>query len=206
MKKIIFILPFLLAGCVTTYEITEEQETRFETKVNIREYNKLLSDYKIKPTFSSIISYPNGEYPEGLFYSADGYGVNYDGDIGVTDVKLGFAVYKYDSDSFIKAIDKFLKWDTQALEASDSFTKLILETKGKDKSGIKVFNRFGFHSGNQYVNYFTIKVCVHSNMLNKTSCSHRGNLDKVSALALKQEINMFVSGDIKQEDTASKYN
>lgn len=207
MKKYMLALCCIsITGCVSTPEI-KKQETRFQTKVVLSEFNSIASQFMAKPTFAAVITYPNGESPELLNYSADGYGSNYSQYIGVTKNVLGFQVQKTRAVEFIKAIDKYLEWSGLATERREEFTKDIskIPYDPSQAAGIDVYYKITFHSGNASSHYMLVKSCTYSGVTKET-CMGDTALGKDSAAELKKDITKFANGEISQLDVSSKYN
>ncbi|WP_233078832.1 hypothetical protein [Rheinheimera soli] len=206
MKIFAALLAIPLTACVSI-PVIDTQETRFQTKVILSEFNSVASQYIAKPTFASLVSFPNGESPDLLSYVADGYGSSYNSYIGVTKNKLGFQVQRTTADAFNGALEKYLSWSETATANKDAFTKDIAEIEygAGLVSDFKSYYKLTFHSGNEQNHYLLVKSCSFSE-LTKEICAGDTALEKHSVLELKNDINRFISGEIAQKDIASKYN
>lgn len=206
MNRLLILTWIFLSGCVSIPEIATK-ETRFVTKVYLSEFNDVASQYIPKPTFATLISYPNGEGPDSLSYIADAYGSSYNQYIGVTKNKIGFHVQHTKALEFVSSINKFLEWSKTATQNGDAFTKDIADIyyDAESVGGISVYYKLTFHSGNQEQHYLLVKSCSYSRMTNEI-CYGNTALTPESSLELKSEINKFLAGEIVQRDIASKYN
>lgn len=206
MKALILIVTSLISSCVSIPNIVT-QETRFESKVSLSEYNNVANQYLSKPTFATLISYPNGESPELLSYVADGYGSSYHQYIGVIKNKIGFHVQRTKANEFISSINKFLEWSDVATQNGDAFTKDITHIyyDAEKVSDTSAYYKLTFYSGNSKQHYLLFRSCTFS-VITKEICYGNTALSDVSAQELKADINKFLAGEIKQLDVASKYN
>ena len=206
MRILVALLAIPLTACVST-PVIDTKETRFQTKVTLSEFNSVATQYLAKPTFAALLTFPNGESQDTLSYSADGYGSSYNSYLGVTKNKLGFHVQRTSAQHFVNAIDKYLKWSDTATQNKEAFTKDITEILygSTQISEFKSYYKLTFHSGNESNHYLLVRSCSFSEVV-KEICAGDTAIDRESALALKNDIKQFISGEIYQKDIASKYN
>lgn len=206
MKLLISVLlTTILIGCASV-EAPEYVNTRLNTDFKILIYNDLSADYVERPTFGSITEYPNKEFTKRLGFQADGFGQEYVQYLGYIDKKISLRVYEKTADSFIKAIDKYLEWEKQAVENQHQFEKLITVTpRDYVSADFEESYKLGFFSGNQHTHYFYFTSCMHNNIL-KEKCHDTGYLDKKNALRFKEVVTNFKNGNIEAKNISDEYN
>lgn len=196
-----------LAGCVSI-TLPKTQETRMNTKLTLSEFNDLLGRYVEKQAFSTLITYPDGESVEQLVFSADGYDSSYVEQVGIIKNKLAISISKDSAAEIILAVDKYLDWEERAKSNGDMFTKLILKTtERKVGHGLSMgtYYNIEFHSGNKDSHYLLFNYCVTGTVI-EVICKLHASVNSNNAKILKNEIQEYLDGKIKQRDVASKYN
>ena len=200
----IFLSVFLL-GCKMTPDIPEYLETRFDIPIELSEFNSVAGHYFEKPAFVSLITYPKNEFPETLVIKADGYGSSYNQFTGVTKNQLFVSFRKDEAQFTIDAIDKYLKWQEQALKAGDMFTKEIATSPAFDTGyGTSNYNKFKFYSGNKINHYLIFSFCSMSSLVGEL-CTDTAAMKKENAIKLREIAKKYKSGELKKEDVAAKY-
>lgn len=179
-----------ISGCVSV-----SKEYRLSTNVQSLEFNSLLSEYKVRPTFVSLLEMSDGD--EVLNIKMDSYLSSSDG------IKPSISIARKYVDENIAAIDKYLKWEKIALNRKDQFTKEIAVTKSWDNSGATIENKYIFHSGNEFNHYLEIVTCSLGicNPSNKSPIM----LDSHGAIALEKVLSDFGAGSVSKTDVDSVY-
>ncbi|MFH4436207.1 hypothetical protein [Vibrio diabolicus] len=193
MKKFLVSMAIVAAisGCASV-----SKQHRLSSNVQSLEFNSLLSEYKARPTFVSLLEMSDGE--EVLNIKMDSYLASSDG------VKPSISIARKYVDENIEAIEKYLKWNTIALDRKDQFTKEIAITKSWDNSGVTIENRYTFHSGNEFNHYLEIVTCS----LGTCNPSQKSPimLDSQGAMVLIKELNDFRAGSFSKTSIDSVYN
>ncbi|MFM2657481.1 hypothetical protein [Vibrio owensii] len=193
MKKYLISMAVVavISGCVSV-----SKEHRLSSNFQSLEFNSLLSEYKARPTFVSLLEMSDGE--EVLNIKMDSYLVSSDG------IKPSISISRKYVDENIEAIEKYLKWNTLALDRKDQFTKEIAITKSWDNAGVTVENRYTFHSGNELNHYLEIVTC--SLGICNPSQKSPIMLNSNGATELVKELNDFRTGNFTKTNVDSVYN
>lgn len=121
MNKFItlWVLSFLfLTGCATL-----ESKVRVTSNLRIYEFNDLSSQYMARPTFVSVLNYSNKKL---LHVSTNEYGK-----VGYEPEKVNHIYFSQSNvDKYITLIDKYLNWESIAIERNDLLDKQIGEAEG----------------------------------------------------------------------------
>ena len=178
MKKhlISIALVALISGCTSV-----SKEHRLTSNIQSLEFNSVLSEYKTRPTFLTILEMNDGA--EVLNIKMDSYGTSKNG------IKPNISIAKNYVDENIEAINKYLTWNKIALERKDQLTKEIAITKSWNNSGVVLENRYSFHSGNEFNHYLEIVTC--SLGICNPSQEAPIMLDPLGANKLIKELNNF---------------
>ncbi|ROR25449.1 hypothetical protein EDB67_10499 [Vibrio crassostreae] len=193
MKKYLISMAIVafVSGCVSL-----NKEYRLVSNVQSLEFNSLLSEYKTRPTFVSLLEMSDGE--EVLNIKMDSYLASGDG------IKPSISIARKYADENIEAIEKYLKWNVLALDRKDQFTKEVSTTKSWDNSGVTIENRYTFHSGNEFNHYLEIVTC--SLGICNPSQKSPIMLDSHGAIVLIKELNNFRAGSFSKNNIDSVYN
>lgn len=189
-KVALLINTVLLIGCVTTEIPQAEKETRFSTTVQISEYNDIYSKYMYKPTFGSIKRYKNED-------SYNLSAIKYDNN------PLGISVGASNIGFFEIAIEKFERWNKQAIENGDLFEKTLIQYKPFEHSESEY--HLIFHSGSLRKNFMDVEYC-YTLAFDKVNCVTYATLDAENVNNLKIELQMFKDGKLKIKDIDNNYN
>ncbi|EHK5112028.1 hypothetical protein M2G95_19770 [Vibrio vulnificus] len=193
MKKYLISMAVVavISGCVSV-----SKEHRLSPSFQSLEFNSLLSEYKARPTFVSLLEMSDGE--EVLNIKMDSYLASSDG------IKPSISISRKYVDENIEAIEKYLKWNKLALDRKDQFTKEIAITKSWDNAGVTVENRYTFHSGNEFNHYLEIVTCSLSicNPSQKSPIMLNSN----GATELVKELYDFRTGSVSKTNVDSVYN
>ncbi|EJV9424528.1 hypothetical protein N7893_004265 [Vibrio vulnificus] len=193
MKKYLISMAVVavISGCVSV-----SKEHRLSHSFQSLEFNSLLSEYKARPTFVSLLEMSDGE--EVLNIKMDSYLASSDG------IKPSISISRKYVDENIEAIEKYLKWNKLALDRKDQFTKEIAITKSWDNAGVTVENRYTFHSGNEFNHYLEIVTC--SLGICNPSQKSPIMLNSNGATELVKELNDFRTGSVSKTNVDSVYN
>ncbi|ELY3410654.1 hypothetical protein SMW94_004603 [Vibrio parahaemolyticus] len=193
MKKYLIFMAVVavIYGCVSV-----SKEHRLSPSFQSLEFNSLLSEYKARPTFVSLLEMSDGE--EVLSIKMDSYLASSDG------IKPSISISRKYVDENIEAIEKYLKWNKLALDRKDQFTKEIAITKSWDNAGVTVENRYTFHSGNEFNHYLEIVTC--SLGICNPSQKSPIMLNSNGATELVKELNDFRTGSVSKTNVDSVYN
>ncbi|EGQ8062058.1 hypothetical protein MWT71_004806 [Vibrio parahaemolyticus] len=193
MKKYLI---FMAVGAVISGCVSVSKEHRLSPSFQSLEFNSLLSEYKARPTFVSLLEMSDGE--EVLSIKMDSYLASSDG------IKPSISISRKYVDENIEAIEKYLKWNKLALDRKDQFTKEIAITKSWDNAGVTVENRYTFHSGNEFNHYLEIVTC--SLGICNPSQKSPIMLNSNGATELVKELNDFRTGSVSKTNVDSVYN
>lgn len=180
MKKFLTILLsiFILSGCVSKPVI----ETRVTTDLKSYEFNDLSSTYMPRPTFVAVEQYRSTRF---LHVKVDSYGQSTPSNN--TDKHIAFNVVKLDE--YISMIDKYLKWESLAVERADKLDKHIGTVDAVSELS------FDFYSANSTNHYLVITTV--------TGGYHQWDtyFPKEEAEKLKQLLTDFKDGKLQPVDT-----
>ncbi|MBE3705488.1 hypothetical protein HJ207_23790 [Vibrio parahaemolyticus] len=193
MKKYLISMAVVavISGCVSV-----SKEHHLSPSFQSLEFNSLLSEYKARPTFVSLLEMSDGE--EVLNIKMDSYLASSDG------IKPSISISRKYVDENIEAIEKYLKWNKLALDRKDQFTKEIAITKSWDNAGVTVENRYTFHSGNEFNHYLEIVTC--SLGICNPSQKSPIMLNSNGATELVKELYDFRTGSVSKTNVDSVYN
>lgn len=179
---------WLLSGCVTSLE--NYQETGVETNIQAMQFNSILSQYRPRPTFLSLVSYDSGE--RILMLQMSRYSSH--------TAQIPF--YQNKVSNYVAMIDKFIKWSKLAEKKGDVFTKDIGQV---DKN--MAYVKFTFHSANKSSQYLSLSYCAKNNLIADV-CFDGGsiNLTPREAIKLKYTLIRFSAGEIKADNIDKMYN
>ena len=187
MRKLILICAILfLSSCAAG--LNNYQSTGIKTDIQAVQFNTILSQYRDRPTFLSLITSNN---KQTLVLKMSRYS-GYEAEIPFVQSKVP---------EYVSMIDKFIKWSALASKNSDVFTKEI----GQVNSDM-VYVTFTFHAANTTSQYLSLSYCV-KNSLAADLCFDDRSIDLTLAdsINLKQTLINFEKGKIKQENISTIY-
>lgn len=185
------LLTIAVSGCATV-----SQEHRLTTNIQSLEFNSILSEYRIRPTFVTLQEMNDGT--ELFKIEMDSYQPDKQG------INPSISISRKYLNNNIDALNKYLKWNEIALNRKDQFTKNIDKVKAWDNSSFIIENEYTFHSGNENKHYVSIVTCA----LDNCNPSQRSPimLDSNNVKILLNELNSFQESKLKKVNIDNVYN
>lgn len=175
MKWIVMIACLGLAACGTW---KSNGETMVESELRVSNYNDLVDEYRIRPTFVSLRERVGA--PPMLQISVDRYGPE-SGDLWLT---------KEAAEELIVQVEKYFQWADIAESRGDQVDKKIGDVRSA--GGFRYAT--SFFSANSKDHLFVVASC-------SLGCSVRSDerhyFDKENAKRLQRLLREFASGDLK---------
>lgn len=182
-KYLIGAILIFLSGC----SYIGWDESRISVNFSAKQFNSVASQYISRPTFATLTTFKNGS--EKLVISMDPYG-DPNRDIPFSSGYFDIEFVREHVNDYVSSIDKYLKWEKQASQDGDIFTKEIAEVEGYATDIL-----FKFHSGNSASHYLVL--------------SHSGSseqyYDKFNAERLREFLINYKNGAISQKNYDKKY-
>lgn len=185
-----------LTACTTVSETT-----RLTSNIKGAVYNSVGNQYYDRPTFVRIETMSDGAsvfVVEVEDYVSDR--VSYTS-VGPTSVNPQVRFTRENVPTYVEHIDKYLEWEATAVADGDQLTKTIGKADGWKNGPTQITVQFGFHSGNASSHFLTLATCAIGTCVEEDAIY----MSKTSALALKNELIQFGSGEIKSKNLDAKY-
>ncbi len=202
MNKLVSVLAvtaaLALTGCASL--VPNVEKARIDTNVKLAEFNSISNQYLAKATFAQVYKIENVT-GVSVFYSADAYGSTCN-KYGCTTNKLAMSINTSDVPNVMLAIDKYLKWESQAKANKDKISKDIITFNSQYNNALDY--TYGFYSGNAVKHFLTVKAC--SALMGCMGTETEAYLDMTSVLALKADMAKLKANGYTEFNIETKYN
>ena len=181
----------LLSGCTTL-----SAETRIPSALRASEFNDVASQYMERPTFAAVQSFSDGN--TALKVEVDEYGTGYDPNLKIVTDHVTYFDKRYVA-TYLPLIDKYLEWESLAVQRGDLIDRQIGEAKTWGVGG-DIDLRFSIFSSGPTDHLLMIKRCPFGTCVDKWL-----SLSKANAIFLRALLVDFGSGKVGQSNVDAIY-